>query len=102
VCNGGVMIVMISLLMLRPLHVNCMSCLTVEVKTDCAVQVVLYAVFKNEVKTNLKVFTNIYLMLYSRAGQHVALELLHLLHSINPSLGTNTTGCGTCQIVYKV
>ena len=21
----------------------------------------------------------------------------HLLHSINPSLGTDTTGCGTCQ-----
>jgi hypothetical protein len=24
-------------------------------------------------------------------------SFIHLLYSTNPSLGTNTTGCGTCQ-----
>ena len=24
--------------------------------------------------------------------------IIHLLYSMNPSLGTNTSGCGTCQI----
>ena len=31
---------------------------------------------------------------YSSSAIH---SFIHLLYSMNPSLGTNTTGCGTCQ-----
>jgi hypothetical protein len=30
-------------------------------------------------------------------------SFIHLLHSINPSLGTDATGCGTCQnSIYNI